>query len=308
MSVDKKIKYKDIKGQKHMLAYITPGEAKTLEKLGGQKTMTPEGIPAYPPGGGDWGGSMSESGPSSDSGREGGAMANQTQSTPDTTATPPGTRHNPNHPDGFSPVSTPDTTTTTTTTPNFSIHDGPDTTPMYDDFLNVPNVTYNTGLETQRLKNIQLQNELRDATYQPPNLPFFGSTLIKTLGSFGFNKNKDFFEKNVAGKYGYGYGLSDFEKYMGDRTSGKVGAYGNENMGQNAINASSGGDNGIMDVYNAPNYTDDGDGDADGDGDVDQDDFIFRYFDKTGESLQAGAGGVEDLMAQIRKRISSIFS
>ena len=32
-----------------MLAYITPGEANTLEKLGGQKTMTPEGIPAYPP-------------------------------------------------------------------------------------------------------------------------------------------------------------------------------------------------------------------------------------------------------------------
>ena len=40
---------KKIKGQKHMLAYITPGEAKTLESLGGQKTMTPEGIPAYPP-------------------------------------------------------------------------------------------------------------------------------------------------------------------------------------------------------------------------------------------------------------------
>ena len=32
-----------------MLAYITPGEANTLQKLGGQKTMTPEGIPAYPP-------------------------------------------------------------------------------------------------------------------------------------------------------------------------------------------------------------------------------------------------------------------
>ncbi len=61
-----------------------------------------------------------------------------------------------------------------------------------------------------------------------------------------------------------------------------------------------------MDVYNAPNYTNDGD--ADGDGDVDQDDFIFRYFDKTGETLQAGAGGVGDLMTQIRKRISSIFS
>ena len=47
--IDKKLKYKNIKGQKHMLAYITPGEAKQLEKLGGQKTMTKEGIPAYPP-------------------------------------------------------------------------------------------------------------------------------------------------------------------------------------------------------------------------------------------------------------------
>ena len=47
--IDKKLKYKNIKGQKHMLAYITPGEAKQLEKLGGQKIMTKEGIPAYPP-------------------------------------------------------------------------------------------------------------------------------------------------------------------------------------------------------------------------------------------------------------------
>ena len=54
---------KNIKGQPHMLAYITPGEAKTLENLGGQKTMTKEGIPAYPPSdnyGGDWGGSSNE--------------------------------------------------------------------------------------------------------------------------------------------------------------------------------------------------------------------------------------------------------
>jgi hypothetical protein len=40
---------KTIKNQPHMLAYITPGEAKDLEKLGGRETMTPEGIPAYPP-------------------------------------------------------------------------------------------------------------------------------------------------------------------------------------------------------------------------------------------------------------------
>tara|TARA_Y100001973_G_C5145018_1_gene304960 strand:+ start:26 stop:1177 length:1152 start_codon:yes stop_codon:yes gene_type:complete len=39
---------KKIKGQDHMLAYITPNEANKLVRLGGQKTMTPEGIPAYP--------------------------------------------------------------------------------------------------------------------------------------------------------------------------------------------------------------------------------------------------------------------
>jgi len=37
-----------IKGQDHMLAYITPNEADKLVKLGGQETMTPEGILAYP--------------------------------------------------------------------------------------------------------------------------------------------------------------------------------------------------------------------------------------------------------------------
>ena len=39
---------KDIKGQKHILAYITPDEAGLLQDVGGQKVMTQEGIPAYP--------------------------------------------------------------------------------------------------------------------------------------------------------------------------------------------------------------------------------------------------------------------
>jgi len=53
--IDKRLKYKEggpmkkIKGQDHMLAYITPGERNTLVSLGGQETMTSEGIPAYPP-------------------------------------------------------------------------------------------------------------------------------------------------------------------------------------------------------------------------------------------------------------------
>tara|TARA_R110002073_G_scaffold277501_1_gene441391 strand:+ start:42 stop:1052 length:1011 start_codon:yes stop_codon:yes gene_type:complete len=50
-------------------------------------------------------------------------------------------------------------------------------------------------------------------------------------------------------------------------------------------------------------------GDADGDGDVDETDkFIFRYFDKSGKTLQAGAGGVEDLMRRIRQRLDNIFT
>ena len=53
--IDKKLKYKEsgpmkkIKGQDHMLAYITPSEKNLLVNLGGQETMTPEGILAYPP-------------------------------------------------------------------------------------------------------------------------------------------------------------------------------------------------------------------------------------------------------------------
>ena len=56
-------KEKDIKGQKHILAYITPGEADTLQDLGAEEVLTSEGIPAYPPpgekGGGGYMGSSS---------------------------------------------------------------------------------------------------------------------------------------------------------------------------------------------------------------------------------------------------------
>jgi len=42
-------KEKDIRGQKHILAYITPGEADTLQDLGAEEVLTSGGIPAYPP-------------------------------------------------------------------------------------------------------------------------------------------------------------------------------------------------------------------------------------------------------------------
>ncbi len=173
--------------------------------------------------------------------------------------------------------------------------------------LSLPPDFTKVGPGSQFAINTQLQNELKD--YKPKTvLPGF-----LNIFKLGTPANINFFNKNsIGGKINpttgqpFGYGIDGFKDYMEQRSLGNVGAYGGTELSQNAINAGSGGDNGIMDVYNAPNYTDDGD--ADGDGDVDQDDFIFRYFDKTGETLQAGAGGVEDLMTQIRQRINNIFS
>jgi len=153
---------------------------------------------------------------------------------------------------------------------------------------------------------------LSNSTYKPMNIPPFipGSTLINTAGNFlgnlGYKKNTQFFADNVAGKYGYGYGEDAYKDYMEKRMAGQVNAYGRPlTEGELRLRDGDGG-NGIMNVYNDPNDPDNGD--SDGDGDVDQDDFIFRYFDKTGETLQAGAGGVQDLMTRIRQRISDIFS
>ena len=189
--------------------------------------------------------------------------------------------------------------------------------PKGPSFVTFDNPYVSLELEKQRKDNTIDALNLAGATYQGVNVPAYvpGGMIINTLGNFlgglGFKRNTKFFADNVAGKYGYGYGLKDYQQYMKDRTSGKVGAYGNEAMGQNAINAR-GGDSsrenleGIMSAYNnnqVPDY-----GDEDGDGDVDNDDFIFKYFDKTGQTLQAGAGGVQDLMTSIRERISNLFS
>ena len=72
---------KTIKGQPHMLAYITPSEAGTLKDLGGQETMTPEGIPAYPPPG-EYGGPGYAGSRSPDTNRERGIRAAQSYSAP----------------------------------------------------------------------------------------------------------------------------------------------------------------------------------------------------------------------------------
>jgi len=79
----------------HFLAYITPKERDMLVDAGGVKTSTQSGIFAYPPGGGDWGGGMSESGGGKggggwgNSGREQGASRNRSQTKSTSTVSAP---------------------------------------------------------------------------------------------------------------------------------------------------------------------------------------------------------------------------
>jgi len=284
--------------------------------------------------GGPSGGNNNAPGDGGGSGREGGAEQNRNAPTPTKTKTPTTTRPNPHTSDGTSEVSVRAPTTTKTTTPNFNIHDVGSTNqvpikkpttvlPVAKEAIDysigpVSGVDYRYVQDpnSQYNKNINLNNQLLNTPYKGINTPFMSLNFLgNTIGKFGYDTNTKFFSDNsIGGKINpatnepFGYGIDGYKAYMEQRSLGNVGAYGNEEQGQNALNERSGGDDGIMGVYNNPNDTNDGE-DVDGDGDVDQtDDFIFRYFDKTGESLQAGAGGVGDLMAQIRKRLSNIFS
>ena len=166
-------------------------------------------------------------------------------------------------------------------------------------------------------KNENLRNQLLNTPYKFNKMPFvpYISTPVNllgtTLGKYGYEKNTKFFSDNsIGGKINpstgkpFGYGIDGYKAYMEQRQLGNVGAYGNTEQGQNSINEGAGGENENQGIMNINNNV----GDADGDGDVDQDDFIFKYFDKTGETLQAGAGGVENLMSSIRERISNLFS
>ncbi len=166
--------------------------------------------------------------------------------------------------------------------------------------------TVSSFLENNRQDNYIDAFNLSNSTYQPVNTPFLTlNTVGNFLGNLGYKKNTQFFADNVAGKYGYGYGIDAYKDYMKNRMAGNVNAYGRPlTEGELRLRDGDGdGGQGIMDVYNNQDY-----GDEDGDGDVDQDDFIFKYFDETGETLQAGAGGVKDLMTSIRERISNLFS
>ncbi len=137
-----------------------------------------------------------------------------------------------------------------------------------------PSVTFDQpymakGLETNRYNNYLGAQNLKNYVPDSINIPFapLATKSLEFLQKFGNDKNTKFFADNVAGKYGYGYGIEDYQQYMQDRMSGKVGAYGNEEQGQNALSGQGGG---IMDIYNLVNATDI-------DTDTDTEKFVSRF-------------------------------
>ena len=87
---------KNIQGKDHMLAYITPGEASSLQNMGGQKVMTPEGIFAYPPPGERGGGGYMGGGGGGGNGHAHPGIAS-TYSAPAPAPAPPGEKGGPGY-------------------------------------------------------------------------------------------------------------------------------------------------------------------------------------------------------------------
>ena len=86
------------------------------------------------------------------------------------------------------------------------------------------------GLEQRRYDNFVDARNLANTTLPKTKTGLLSlDTILNVLTpirDFTFGKNKDFFAENVAGKYGYGYGVQDYKNYMEDRLAGKVNAYG----------------------------------------------------------------------------------
>jgi hypothetical protein len=195
----------DAAPENHLLAYITPEERDMLVDAGGVKTPTPSGIFAYPPLGqpGTSPGTTTSGGSAFSGGGRGDSGDAREQYAVARTTTPIGR-----------PVNVPA----------------------------ISPVERDTGLERTRQENIALANQLTERPFEGVDTPFALANILGGLiGNFAYPINKDFFQENVAGNKGYGYGYEDFAQYLQDRGLGKVDAYGNpvsqerEGSGRDAI-------------------------------------------------------------------------
>ena len=173
-----------------------------------------------------------------------------------------------------------------------------------DGFIKPEDAT-NLGLNLRPYE--QQRVDFLNTPYKPINIPPFvpGGMLLNTAGNFlgnlGYKKNTQFFADNVAGKYGYG--LEDYERYMRDRMSGKVGAYGNEEQGQNALSGQ-GGAEGIMSVA-VDDTTDDTTDDN-----TTEDELLLRFLgaDSTLDPAAAGVANTDELRAMILERAKNLYT
>ena len=131
--------------------------------------------------------------------------------------------------------------------------------PINDNPFGKTEVTFNQpymaqGLETNRYNNYLDSQNLKNYVPDPVNVPFMplATKGLGILQQFGNDKNTQFFADNIAGKYGYGYGVEDYQQYMSDRMAGKVGAYGNEEQGQNALSGQQSGIAALQGVSTTP--------------------------------------------------------
>jgi len=152
-----------------------------------------------------------------------------------------------------------------------------------------------------QLENIRNDNRidalnLQNSIYKPINIPPFvpGGMILNTVGNFignlGYKKNTQFFADNVAGKYGYGYGLDAYKDYMKARQLGNVNAYGRPlTEGELRLrDGDSGG--GIMDVTVNETTDETADDTTNEDGSL-----ILRYLhDNPKEVVNLQAMGVKD--------------
>ena len=189
-----------IKGQDHMLAYITPGERDTLVDLGGQETMTPEGILAYPPEG-NYGseakGQGSGPGKSGITGMASTGGANFSSGN--------------NVADGG---------TGKTSNP---------TTRIGGEDFDVVDTNIKERQEAEERAAAKRQREIDEfveTKRKPVNTPFpVVNTALNFLGNVLPNSRKFYAaNQNILSKYGYD--LEDYDQYDKDRKAGLINAYG----------------------------------------------------------------------------------
>jgi hypothetical protein len=206
-----------IKGQDHMLAYITPSEKDILVELGGQETMTPEGILAYPPEG-NYG--SEAKGQGSGPGKSGITGMASTGGANFSSGNNVGNVGSSTGPKGTGKVSNP-------------------TTKIGGVEYDVVDTNVKERQEAQELADARAK-EKKDKFITTNNTPDYVPGYLKFLAGLNNTPNRRFFYDKViaAGKIpGLNYGEDELEQayqdYMDNRMAGKTDAYGNPTQGFN---------------------------------------------------------------------------